>query len=317
MENRAYALAAGLFTVLLSACVVLAAMWFTGDTRQKIRYVLESHYPVTGLNEQAVVRYRGVSIGKVSTIEFDRPDPRVILIGIAIDGSVKLTRGTYAELRYQGVTGLSYVMLDDDGSNREPLPSVGQQGSARILIRESPFANLADVAQQVLDDARETAKRINALLSEQNQAQLTGTLKNIELASRQLAQLAQAMGPIAKNSAALIGDARATFGHADQLLTEIAGTNRELAKHLDAIDRAVASVDKAGESVTTFAENASVETLPRINQLAEELSRASRSLERLAGDLKQQPQSLLFGRRSGTPGPGEPGFEARTAGAAR
>src|SRR6478735_4198087 len=104
MENRAYALAAGLFTVLLSACVVLAAMWFTGDTRQKIRYVLESHYPVTGLNEQAVVRYRGVSIGKVTTIEFDRPDPRVILIGIAIDGSVKLTRGTYAELRYQGVT---------------------------------------------------------------------------------------------------------------------------------------------------------------------------------------------------------------------
>jgi phospholipid/cholesterol/gamma-HCH transport system substrate-binding protein len=57
--------------------------------------------------------------------------------------------------------------------------------------------------------------------------------------------------------------------------------------------------------------------LPRINQLAEELSRASRSLERLAGDLKQQPQSLLFGRRSGTPGPGEPGFDARTAGAAR
>jgi phospholipid/cholesterol/gamma-HCH transport system substrate-binding protein len=316
MENRAFALAAGLFTVLLGAGVVLAAMWFTGDTREKVRYVLESRYPVTGLSEAAAVRYRGVSIGKVTSIEFDS-DPRIILIGIAIDRSVTLTHGTYAELRYQGVTGLSYVMLDDDGKKPQPLPPVGQEGSERILIRESAFANLAEVAQQVLDDARETAKRINALLSDENQAQLTATMKNIEQATRQMKDLAQAIQPVARSSATLVSDARATFAHADQLLTEISGTNRELAKRLDAIDRLAASAEKAGGSISTLAETVSVETLPRVNQLAEELSRASRSLERLAGDLKQQPQSLLFGRKAGQPGPGEPGFEARQAGAAR
>jgi phospholipid/cholesterol/gamma-HCH transport system substrate-binding protein len=317
MENRAFAFAAGLFTILLGAGVFLAAMWFTGDTRHKVRYVLESHYPVTGLNEQAVVRYRGVAIGKVTTIEFDRPDPRIILIGIAIDGSLNLTRGTYAELRSQGVTGLSYIQLDDDGSNRAALPPVGQEGSARILIRESPFANLADVAQEVLDDARETAKRMNALLSNENQAQLSAVLKNMELATRQIRQLADALQPVARSSVALVKDARATFARADQLLGEISSTNRELARRLEAIDRVAASAEKAGESITSLAESASVETLPRINQLAEELTRASRSLERLAGDLKQQPQSLVFGRRAGTPGPGEPGFDAGNAGAAR
>jgi phospholipid/cholesterol/gamma-HCH transport system substrate-binding protein len=105
MENKAHALAAGIFTVVLGAAVLLAAMWFSGDTREKVPFVIESHYPVTGLNEQAAVRYRGVGIGKVTSIEFDPRDPRIILIGISVDRSVTLTRGTYAELRYQGVTG--------------------------------------------------------------------------------------------------------------------------------------------------------------------------------------------------------------------
>ncbi len=34
MENRAYALAVGLFTLLLGAGVVFAAMWLSGDTER-------------------------------------------------------------------------------------------------------------------------------------------------------------------------------------------------------------------------------------------------------------------------------------------
>jgi phospholipid/cholesterol/gamma-HCH transport system substrate-binding protein len=314
MENKAYALAAGLFTIVLGAAVVLAAMWFTGDTRERIPFVIESHYSVTGLSEQAYVRYRGVGIGKVTSIEFDPRDSRIILIGISVDRSVTLTRGTFAELRYQGVTGLSYVMLDDTGTNPDPLPPAGQQGSERIVVRESAFANLAEVAQQVLGDAREMAKRVNTLLSDQNQAQLSAALKNIEVATRQVTALAQSIEPAARGSVALIADARKTFEHADKLLSEISGTNRDLANRLDSIDRMAASAEKAGGSIASLADSVTDETLPRINLLAEELSRASRGLERLAADLKQQPQSLVFGRRSGPPGPGEKGFEVRQKG---
>ena len=42
MENRAYALAAGLFTLLLGAAVVVTAMWFSGNTVETVSYVLES-----------------------------------------------------------------------------------------------------------------------------------------------------------------------------------------------------------------------------------------------------------------------------------
>src|SRR5215207_2857461 len=173
MENKAYALAAGLFTLLLGAAVVAAAMWFSGETYEKSLYVLESKFPVTGLNEQAVVRYRGVGVGKVTRIQFDPQDTRIILVDIAIQSSIQLTRGTYAELKYQGVTGLSYVMLDDPGTSREPLPAAGNEASVRIPIRESLFSNLADAGVQVLADAREVMKRMNAVLSDENRMQIS------------------------------------------------------------------------------------------------------------------------------------------------
>ena len=177
-------------------------------------------------------------------------------------------------------------MLDDPGTNPDPLPPAGQQGSERIVVRESAFANLAEVAQQVLGDAREMAKRVNALLSDENQAQLSAALKNVEIATRQVTQLAKSMEPAARGSTALVADARKTFERADKLLDEISGTNRELATRLDAIDRMADSAQKAGGSVSSLAEAVTEGTLPRINLLAEELSRTSRSLDRLASGLE-------------------------------
>jgi phospholipid/cholesterol/gamma-HCH transport system substrate-binding protein len=290
---------------------VLAAMWFSGETYEKAYYVLESKYAVTGLNEQALVRYRGVNVGKVTRIQFDPKNTGIILIDIAIQSDMPLTKSTYAELRYQGVTGLSYVMLDDPRTNLEPLPPAGQEGSVRIPIRESLFSSLADVAQQALGDLREVMKRINAVLSDTNQAQIASTLKHVEAATKQITALAHAMEPAAKGSESMVADARKTFQHADKLLAEIAATNRDLAKRLDAIERVATSAEKAGGSVASLADTVTAETLPRINNLADELARTSRSLDRLASELKEQPQSLVFGRKPGPPGPGEKGFDSR------
>jgi phospholipid/cholesterol/gamma-HCH transport system substrate-binding protein len=102
MENRAHALAAGIFTILLGIAAAIAIWWLGQSDESTTRYVLETRRNVTGLNVQAQVRYRGIRAGKVQAIEPDDGDPRVILVTIDMDSRFKLTRGSHRRTRLSG-----------------------------------------------------------------------------------------------------------------------------------------------------------------------------------------------------------------------
>ena len=61
------------------------------------------------------MRYRGVTVGKVENIRLDPEKLQTILIRIAVDRDLPLTKNAYAQLGYQGLTGLAFVQLNDDG----------------------------------------------------------------------------------------------------------------------------------------------------------------------------------------------------------
>ena len=188
MENRAYAFAVGLFTLLLGTGVVTAAMWLSGKTEARDSYMLETRFPVTGLNLQAPVRFRGVEVGKVETIEFQPNDARVILVRVAVRAGTPLTKGTYAQLGSQGVTGLAYVILDDDGTKPERV-TPGDL-SYHIPVRASFLDEIAGSGKELLTDVRQVAARVNLLLGDSNQAQLMRTLAGIEKATNRVSELA-------------------------------------------------------------------------------------------------------------------------------
>ncbi|MEN9537903.1 MAG: hypothetical protein RLZZ126_138, partial [Pseudomonadota bacterium] len=83
MENRAHALAAGLFVLVASALLVLLAVWLTRDTTAHQVFELSTREPVTGLQAQAGVRFRGVAVGKVESIGFDTKTLGNVLIRIS------------------------------------------------------------------------------------------------------------------------------------------------------------------------------------------------------------------------------------------
>jgi phospholipid/cholesterol/gamma-HCH transport system substrate-binding protein len=318
VESRAHAIAAGLFTLLLGVCVVLSALWFSGDTYQKVYYELESKYPVTGLFEQAGVRFRGVDVGKVTHIRFDPENPRLILIHIGIVAGTPVTRGTYAEIRPQGVTGLSYIMLDDTGKDPVALPPSGASGTMRIAVKPTLLENLFVASEQALGDVREVAQRISAILSDDNRERFGQTLVSLQKATDRIAAASDRIGVVAaaaepgvKGIPPLVADARKTLQNADAVLAEISTTTRALASRMEAIDRVAGSAEKATASIGNVADTVAAESLPRINLLVEELTRTTRSLDRFVADIKDEPQSLVFGRKAGPPGPGERGFEAR------
>jgi len=303
MENRAYALAAGLFTLLLGIAVVVSALWFSGDTVENDEFLLVSRYPVSGLNAQAPVRFRGVTVGKVVDIKFDKDERRAILVKILVQTGTPLSQGTFAQLGSQGVTGLSYVILDDDGKNPAALKS--EDGKlARIEVRPSFMDSLTSSGQEMIVNFNQVAQRVNTLLSDDNQKQLIGTLRNLDSATGKFAALATSVEPTVKALPALLNDTGLVLKRADTLLAN-------LNQRVESFERAAKSAEQLGNSGAALTEVMMTETVPRLNVLLEDVQRSSRGLERLLNEVNEQPQSLIFGRSTTPPGPGEPGFASQ------
>ena len=307
MESRSHALVAGLFVLLLGISAVLAIWWFGGEREHTRDILLVTQRSVTGLNAQALVRFRGIRAGRVREIGLDPADQRNILVRISIDASLPVTRSTTAQLNYQGVTGLAYVQLEDSGASRDLLVTEGGE-PPRIALKPTLFETLGERATDIVVQVSELAVRLNRLLDEKNSRHLSQTLENLAVASDGLKQVPQVLTALRealnetnlKRLADILAHLEKTAGQAAPLTTEMRGlvaSMQALSKRLEETSGAV------GDDLTGV-------TLPRLNLMVEELRHNSRQLTRILGSLEDAPQSLIFGRSTPRAGPGEAGFAA-------
>ena len=293
MENRAHALAAGLFTLILVAGLIAAGLWFRRDDIRFDQYVVTTTSSVTGLKVEAPVRFRGVDVGRVESIRLEPGGGGRVAVRIGVQEDTPITRGTFAQLGYQGVTGLAFVSLDDDGSSAERVRPDGGE-PPRIEMHPSIFDSGLDLVAAV----RELSARMSDLLNEQNRRLITRSLTGIEQAARQTAALAERLQAASEGIPALVGETRTT-------LADIRTLSHTLAERSAAFDRMAASLGDVSVASRSFND----ETLPRINVLVDQLQRDTRVLDRVLNSLNDNPQSFVFGAQRGRPGPGESGFK--------
>lgn len=291
MENRSHALITGFFVIILSIAVGWAAMWFSRSNVQFNSYLIATKESVSGLSSQSAVHYRGVNIGKVERIEFAPNDSQEILIHIAIDEKVVLKNTVYAQLGYQGVTGLSYIQLNDDGVGVSALPSF-----VKIPMRRSLFDEVAVSGQDLLNNVNQLAIKMHHLLDENNRESISNTLKNVE--------------QITNNFSAITG----RFQPVIQSVTDLAGQSGTLIKRLDQLLLEVSAlVTKANEEEGIFdslslSAQELISTIPELQNATYSISNSTRNLDRFLHHLEEHPESLLFGKPSALPGPGEQGY---------
>jgi phospholipid/cholesterol/gamma-HCH transport system substrate-binding protein len=301
MENRAYAIAAGLFTLLLVAGVFITAKWLTGGAVARQLYELVSPFPVTGLNPRGAVRYRGVEVVRVESMRLNPENQREILVRVLVDKNVVLTRSSYAQLGFQGVTGIAHVQLEDDGSSKEVLVTSALD-PARIPVRQSTLEQLTSAGRTLLASVNETANRVNSVLSPENQERLTQLLANLNSTTQRMDGLVADLQVTAKALPGVVADAGQTLRRAEAVMAKLGGDDGAIERFARATEQVGATSRELGDAVTANA-------VPRIVQLTDELTRTTRDLDRLVRGLEEQPQSLVFGRPAPPPGPGEPGFQ--------
>ena len=313
MESRAYALITGLFVLGLAACIVVWAQWLAKTPLARTEYRVVATGPVSGLNPEAQVRYRGMGVGRVTEIALDAKDPRRILVSIQVDNTVPVTKGTYAQLGMEGITGIAYVHLLDDYKDMVPAAKAAD-GLVEVPLRPAFFDVIADGAEGAIKDARELMSSLNGLMTPENRKRIAATLASLERISADL-EVASARMPqtIARAEAWLSEDNRKLATNSLERINETVKTLPELTRETRQLVKdareLVGQVGNLSSEVQAAAGSMRDETLPRVNALAESVERGAQRVGRLALQLDRDPQSALFGRKPGKPGPGEPGFQ--------
>ena len=314
MEKKSHALIAGIFTVILTVAVMVAASWLNRDTTLRTPYVLTTSGSIAGLNVQAAVKYRGMEVGKVEGIVFDQEKPGQILVKVGIQADTPVTNATFAELGLQGLTGLAFIQLDADEKIKD-VKKLNSTSSApvRIAIRPSLFDRISSSGEDMVSKASSAMTQINKLLNDGNQKILTQTMVNLQDATKKITQLADEVQPAAKGIAALASGGQKSLGNADKMMADVGKLAVDLNKKLDQVDRIAHSAEQIGRSAERIGQSAAaveVQTLPRVNALVEDASRGIRSADRMVEKIGDEPASVLFGAPPPQPGPGEPGFSA-------
>lgn len=310
MENRSHALAAGIFTLLLGIAAAVAIWWLGQSQEDAHIYLLETRRSVTGLNLQAQVRYRGIRAGKVEAIEPSPRDPRVLQVRISLNRKFKLTRSATAQLGYQGVTGLAFVLIEDDQADATPL--TGENGEPpRIALKPTLFDTLGEKAGDIVGQIAAVSARLNRVLDEKNAQNLSRTLENVAVASEGLREMPQVVAALREALS------ETNLRHLKQILAHLektAGESAPLTAEMRDMVRSMTSLSRRLDQLAGGAgEEFAGATLPRANALLRELATNSRQLTRILDGLEDNPQMLIFGRGAPAPGPGEPGFQAPAA----
>lgn len=317
MENKSHAMAAGSFVLALLVLLGALALWLTRDRHDYTLYEMSTGDTISGLQNQATVRYKGVAVGKVTEITFDQAQQGNVLIRIAVDSKAPVSpTTTFGMLGYQGVTGIAHIQLDDVTEPMAALPE-GPGGIPRLLMKSSPLSVLADQGMTILSKVDEATRRINQLLGDDNQQRFSSLLLNLSDAASNVSGVTRSMHTtLQQELPGMTQDARRALRAMEKAGQEAGALAQEVRLMTTAVqgpDGALARITEGSQAMARAAERLDRATLPGISQAASDVSSAARRMGSAAAGIGDNPQSLLYGVDAGQPGPGEPGFVAPAA----
>lgn len=181
MENRLSYILVGLFTFVLLIAGVLAILWL-GHYSEKGTfkfYKVSTKESVSGLNEKAPVKFKGVTVGEVKGITINPQNAEEVLVVIKVQEGTPVKEDTYALIEAQGITGLSYIQLQ--GGSNENLnlkTSTKAEEYGIIPSRPSTFSRLDKTITSVSAKAEAIFDRAQSILNEKNLKNFEAILEN-------------------------------------------------------------------------------------------------------------------------------------------
>jgi phospholipid/cholesterol/gamma-HCH transport system substrate-binding protein len=299
MEREANYTAVGAFVLLVAALAVAFVYWYSdaSEARSWERHEIYFEGSVSGLNVGSTVRYLGVDIGRVVALRIDRRSAARVQVIVDLDSSAPISPRTVAELSFLGVTGLLYIDLLGDAGNKPLADTVPSERYPVIRSVRSSFDVFLSGLPEVMARASDVAQRASRLLSDENIKALSGTISNLERASRglpatmrevdvlaaDLRRMARDIGAVAASLRDLSDDATPRVRNTMQRVETVAENLAATSARLDAF---VAGNEGDLNAFTR-------EGLPEATRLLRESREAAAEVRELAKTLREDPSRIV------------------------
>ena len=299
MEREANYTAVGAFVLLVAALAVAFVYWYSdaSEARSWERHEIYFEGSVSGLNVGSTVRYLGVDIGRVVALRIDRRSAARVQVIVDFDSSAPISPRTVAELSFLGVTGLLYIDLLGDAGNKPLADTVPSERYPVIRSVRSSFDVFLSGLPEVMARASDVAQRASRLLSDENIKALSGTISNLERASRglpatmrevdvlaaDLRRMARDLGAVAASLRDLSDDATPRVRNTMQRVETVAENLAATSARLDAF---VAGNEGDLNAFTR-------EGLPEATRLLRESREAAAEVRELAKTLREDPSRIV------------------------
>lgn len=300
MEREANYAAVGAFVLVVALLGALFVYWYSDsrEHRDYNRYEIYFSGSVSGLDKGASVRYLGVGVGRVVDMRIDPRDSSRVEVIVDVDSRTPVSEHTLAELQLQGITGLLYIDLSEDRTDKRMTPPVA--GLKYPVIRSAPsrFDVFLASLPEVVAGANEVMKRANRLLSDNNVEAVTTALNNLHNASDTLPQTLRNVNALVAQlrdaSLQLSESAQAAHRVLDSVSPDVRATAQRIHAIADNLNHVSSELDKIiaenRQDVRSFARDG----LPEIERFAREGRAAAADIRALSESLREDPAQLLY-----------------------
>lgn len=314
METRANHVWVGAVTLLLLAALAFGIVWLARfSSEDQNEYDILFKQSVSGLARGSEVSFAGVPVGQVTTIQLWESDPGYVRVRIKVKEDVPILVGTTATVQ-GSFTGVSTILLDGARKGAPPITcetTACPEGVPVIPPKPGGLGELLANAPLLLERLATLTERLSAVLSDDNQNQIAGILRNTNKMTEQFANVApqveRTMAELQitlRESSEALDAFEKVMGSTDQLLNkEGASLAAELRKTLGSANNAAQSLSATLEDTRPAARQLTESTLPAAEATLRDLQATSKALRKVTEQIETQGATSLLG------GPKLPDYE--------
>lgn len=297
----------GLAVLLLTSGLLATVLWLSVGLHNKEykTYAVYLHEAANGLSEEAPVKFSGVKVGYVKSIELNHKDPQQVILLLNIETHIPITDSTYAQLISQGITGTSYVGLSAKSSSLTPLKRARGYPYPVIPSKPSLMTQIDIVLREVSDNINKVSEEIKNVFNRENQHNLQKTLNNLQIFTKTLSNKSSQFGELIDNSKKISADVSQASKNFPKIMRDFNTALKEVNHMAAAMEKAGNQVSKTMESGDQAINQINLQVIPPATDLIQRLESIANNLDIVSRNMRSNPSVIIRGTKAPKPGPGE------------